>query len=127
MAPVFPSLVPVDHLSARSLRQSMRWFIVYLYAVDFLYDLNVYLPKLLNEVVTMKRRLYRNTKERMVAGVLAGLAEYYNHDVSLFRLGFLAFLILTGFFPGLLLYIFAWFIVPPQNSDITGDAEPIVA
>ncbi len=73
----------------------------------------------------MKRRLYQNTKDKLVAGVLAGLEDYYNHDVSLFRLGFFAFLILTGFLPGLLLYIAAWFIIPLHNCDSTGDAEPI--
>ncbi len=75
----------------------------------------------------MSKRVYRNTKDGMVAGVLAGIADYYNHDASLYRLAFLAFLILTGLVPGLLLYIAAWFIIPEPNSDITGDAEAITA
>jgi phage shock protein C len=60
----------------------------------------------------MKKKLYRNTEEKLVAGVLAGLADYSEQDVVFYRLVFIAFLILTGFMPGILIYILAMVITP---------------
>lgn len=48
----------------------------------------------------------------MISGVLAGLAHYFNQDPVLFRVIAIGFLIITGFFPGLLLYIAAWIVMP---------------
>lgn len=48
----------------------------------------------------------------MLAGVCAGLAEYFEHDPTLWRLGFAVFLVITGFFPGVVLYIIAWIVMP---------------
>jgi phage shock protein C len=64
----------------------------------------------------MKKKLYRNTEEKLVAGVLAGLADYYNQDVVFFRLAFVVLLIVTGFMPGVLVYIVAMVIVPEQPT-----------
>mgnify|MGYP000923634219 CR=1 FL=1 len=64
----------------------------------------------------MKKKLYRNTDEQMVAGVLAGLADYYEHDVVFYRLAFLVLLIVTGLMPGVLVYIGAWIIIPEKPS-----------
>jgi len=62
----------------------------------------------------MKKKLYRNTKEKLVAGVIAGLAEYCNHDVVLFRLIFIVLLFVTGLMPGLLFYVVAWVLIPEK-------------
>ena len=60
----------------------------------------------------MKKKLYRNAEHKLVAGVLAGLADYYENDVVFWRLGFIAALIITGFMPGVLIYLVAWVIIP---------------
>lgn len=60
----------------------------------------------------MKKKLYRNTKERLLGGVLAGLADYYGHDVVFYRLLYIILLILTGFMPGVLIYVVAWLMLP---------------
>ncbi|NLP18264.1 MAG: PspC domain-containing protein [Firmicutes bacterium] len=60
----------------------------------------------------MTRKLYRSRTQRMLAGVCGGIAEYFNVDVTLIRLG-LAFLIFfTGIFPGLIFYVLAALIIP---------------
>lgn len=64
----------------------------------------------------MKKKLQRDEEKAVVSGVLAGLAEYFNQDPVLFRVLAIAFLILTGFFPGILLYLAAWIVMPKRAN-----------
>lgn len=64
----------------------------------------------------MKKKLYRNTEEGLLSGVLAGLAEYFEHDVVLYRLLFVVLLVLTGLMPGVLVYVAAYFIIPERPT-----------
>lgn len=61
----------------------------------------------------MNKRLYRS-ENKLVGGVLAGLAEYFAQDTTLWRLGFVILLIVTGLMPGVLIYLIAWVIIPLQ-------------
>lgn len=63
----------------------------------------------------MKKRLERDNEKAVVSGVLAGLANYFGHDPVLYRLLAITFLILTGVFPGLLVYLVAWMVMPKKN------------
>lgn len=56
------------------------------------------------------RRLYRSSTDQKIAGVCAGLAEYFRIDPTLVRLVFV-FLALAGG-PGLLIYIIMWIVMP---------------
>lgn len=69
----------------------------------------------------MKKKLYRNTEEKLVAGVLSGLADYYESDVVMWRLGFVVALILTGLMPGVLVYFVAWVIIPEKPKIVPLD------
>jgi phage shock protein C len=48
----------------------------------------------------------------MIAGVCAGLAEYLDIDVTLARVGYVLLSILSAGFPGTLLYIILWIVMP---------------
>lgn len=63
----------------------------------------------------MTKRLYRSKKERMIAGVCGGLAEYFNIDPVIVRL-VAVLLLLPGGIPGLIPYLLMWVIVP-ENPD----------
>jgi phage shock protein C len=63
----------------------------------------------------MKKRLERDRENQLVAGVLAGMANYFEQDPRLFRIAAIIFLIITGVFPGLLFYLVAWVIMPLQK------------
>lgn len=67
-----------------------------------------------------KRKLERDEEKAVISGVLSGMAEYFGQDPVLFRVAAIAFLILTGVFPGLILYLAAWIVMPkrgPQRVD----------
>lgn len=68
----------------------------------------------------MQKKLTRDIDNKMIAGVIAGMANYFDHDVTLWRLGAVLVLFLTGFFPLVLVYLVAWIIVSP-NHPVTPD------
>jgi phage shock protein PspC (stress-responsive transcriptional regulator) len=61
------------------------------------------------------KKLTRDKKNGVIGGVCAGLADYFNTDVVLFRLLFVLGLLST--FPFVLIYILLWIFVP-KNNDI---------
>jgi phage shock protein C len=63
----------------------------------------------------MAKKLYRSTSQKMLGGVCGGLAEYFDMDVSLVRLGFVAVDLATGLLPMLLFYMIAWIVVPVER------------
>jgi phage shock protein PspC (stress-responsive transcriptional regulator) len=59
--------------------------------------------------------LRRATGGRMIAGVCAGLADYFDVDVVLVRVAVAALALVAGI--GLPLYLAAWLLVPDEDSD----------
>jgi phage shock protein C len=60
----------------------------------------------------MEKKLYRDENRKMIAGVCAGLADYFGVDVTLIRLIFALTLIFKG--GGLLLYLILWIVTPAK-------------
>jgi len=58
-----------------------------------------------------QKRLYRSRENRMICGVCGGIADYFNVDPTLIRLG-LVLLACTG--SGILAYFIAAIIIPDQ-------------
>jgi phage shock protein C len=48
----------------------------------------------------------------MIAGVVAGLARYFGIDITLARVLYVVGSIVSAAFPGLLVYVVLWVIVP---------------
>lgn len=69
----------------------------------------------------MDKKLVRIPKEKIIAGIIAGLAYYLKFDRTLLRLIFIFIVLITGFFPMVLLYIIAYFIMPVQNETDSSD------
>jgi phage shock protein C len=68
----------------------------------------------------MENKLYRNENAKEIGGVCAGLAEYFNADVTLIRVGFVLSALAGG--AGFMLYIVLWIVVPKKNPF----ANPVV-
>ena len=60
-----------------------------------------------------KRRLYKIESEKMISGVCAGIADYFDIDISIVRIVW-ALLGFTG--TGILLYIIAAIVLPDKNT-----------
>ena len=65
------------------------------------------------EKVSQSKKLYRS-KDRILGGVLAGFAEYIYADKTVVRLVYALVSILSAGFPGLLIYIIAWIVIPEK-------------
>jgi len=62
---------------------------------------------------TMKK-LYRSSTNKVAAGIIGGLGEYWDIDPVVLRLGFIFLILATGLVPGVLAYVIALVIVPKQ-------------
>jgi phage shock protein C len=60
-------------------------------------------------------QLHRSRTDRMVGGVLGGLAESLGVDAALLRIGLIA-LTLLGAGIGVVLYVAAWILVPEGDA-----------
>lgn len=60
--------------------------------------------------------LVRSQHNKMIAGVMAGIAERFGWDVSLVRIVFVLVSVFSIAFPGILVYLILWFIIPKAES-----------
>ena len=61
--------------------------------------------------ITDSRRLTRS-ENKMIAGVCAGIAEYFGWEVTLFRIAFVFVSVLSAAFPGIIAYLVLWVVMP---------------
>jgi phage shock protein C len=65
-------------------------------------------------MTSTSRPLRRSRTNRMIGGVVAGLANYMGMDVSLARILFVLISIFSAAFPGILVYILCWILIPEE-------------
>ncbi|HNZ61787.1 MAG TPA: PspC domain-containing protein [Paludibacteraceae bacterium] len=59
----------------------------------------------------MKKKLTRSNN-KMIAGVCAGIAEYFGWDATLVRVIYVLLTVFSAAFPGILVYIILWIVMP---------------
>ena len=69
-------------------------------------------------------RLHRGGRGRMVAGVASGLADYFDVDPTIVRVGFVALAFVGGL--AVPLYLAGWLLIPDEETD-TSVAEELLA
>ncbi|MFL0245682.1 PspC domain-containing protein [Candidatus Clostridium stratigraminis] len=60
----------------------------------------------------MDKRLYKSNSNKVIAGVCGGLAEYFDIDPTIVRLGFVLFVLLGG--SGILGYLICALVIPSK-------------
>jgi phage shock protein C len=63
-----------------------------------------------------RKPLRRSRTNRMIAGVIGGLAEYMGIDPTLARVGFVLLSVISAAFPGVLVYIALWILIPEEPA-----------
>ena len=67
------------------------------------------------------KKLYKDKKNEKLCGVCAGIAKYFSVDVTLVRLGLVAFCVLGG--SGVLAYIVCAIVIPDEPTDVIDAGE----
>jgi phage shock protein PspC (stress-responsive transcriptional regulator) len=65
--------------------------------------------------MTTTRSLRRSRRDRMIAGVVGGLADYFGIDPSLARIIYVLVSIFSAAFPGIVVYIILWILIPQED------------
>lgn len=60
--------------------------------------------------------LKRSTRDVMVAGVCAGIAHELGWPIGRTRLAYVLISILSAAFPGILVYVLLWFVMPKADE-----------
>jgi phage shock protein C len=68
----------------------------------------------------MKKRLFRSQARKMLGGVCGGLGDYFEIDVTLIRLVFVAISLVTAIIPMVIFYLIAWIIIPVEEPKKAG-------
>ena len=64
----------------------------------------------------LARQLRRSRSNRQIAGVIGGLAEYFRVDPTLLRVIYVVGSIVSAAFPGVLVYVLLWLLVPEAEG-----------
>ena len=71
------------------------------------------------------KRLYRSEKNKVMFGVLGGIAEYFAVDPVLIRVLFIFMLFFTGVLPGILGYIVVALVIPHRPHTVEMKSETV--
>jgi len=63
-----------------------------------------------------KQKLTRSN-DKVIAGVCAGIAEFLGWDIALVRILYILVSIISAAFPGILVYIILWIVMPPPENN----------
>lgn len=69
----------------------------------------------MNKLSRTYKKLWRSRKDRKIAGICGGLAEYFAIDPFWIRFLFVLFFLVGG--AAFLLYVIMWLIIPLEPND----------
>ncbi|MDR3429834.1 MULTISPECIES: PspC domain-containing protein [Silvimonas] len=62
-----------------------------------------------------EKRLRRSSNNRWIAGVIGGMGDYMDISADKLRIVFILLSICVAGFPGLILYLILWFLMPTDD------------
>lgn len=65
----------------------------------------------------LNNKTFYRSKKRLIAGVCGGIAEHYGWKPYRFRIAFIIISSVSAAFPGILVYLLLWYVMP--NNKIT--------
>lgn len=71
----------------------------------------------------MSQKKLQRSHNKMLAGVVAGLADYFNVDPTVLRIIYVLLSCLSAAFPGILVYLILWVIMPLPPEPQSGPVE----
>jgi phage shock protein C len=62
--------------------------------------------------MTDEKQILQRSRDSLIAGVCGGLAEYWGWPSDKVRLGYVLLSVLSAGFPGTLVYLILWMVMP---------------
>ena len=62
------------------------------------------------------KTIRRSKKNRMIAGICGGFGEYFGIDPTMVRVIYIVGSVLSVAFPGILIYLILWVVIPNADS-----------
>jgi phage shock protein C len=62
------------------------------------------------------KSLRRSRQNRMIAGVIGGIAGFYNLDATLLRIIYVLVSLFSAGFPGIIIYLILWVLMPLEDE-----------
>ena len=75
----------------------------------------------MNNLNVPYKKLWRSRKERKIAGICGGLAQYFSVDPVWIRLIFVLFFLAAG--TAGIVYLIMWLIVPLEPEEVSEERE----
>jgi phage shock protein C len=77
--------------------------------------------------VLARKKLMRPRADRKIAGVCAGMAEYFDLDITLVRVLWIVITFFTGIVFGVIGYIVAWIVMPeePEHAAVVQSPQQV--
>lgn len=66
--------------------------------------------------MSQRRSLSRSRHDRMVAGVIGGIAHRFGWNPTLLRFVYVVLSIVSAAFPGILVYLILWLLMPEEGG-----------
>jgi len=66
--------------------------------------------------MTATRTLVRVRQDRVLAGVVGGIAARFGWNATLLRIVYVLFSAISAAFPGILVYIILWLLIPEEGG-----------
>jgi phage shock protein C len=63
-----------------------------------------------------RRELRRSRTDSVIAGVLGGIARYFGWDPTVVRIVYVVGSVLSAAFPGTIVYVILWIIMPLEEE-----------
>jgi phage shock protein PspC (stress-responsive transcriptional regulator) len=68
--------------------------------------------------------LYRSRSNRVIAGVCGGFARWLGWNPTTFRVLYVIVSLLSAAFPGILVYLVLWLVMPQEENNPVGEPFP---
>ncbi|MDX1622684.1 MAG: PspC domain-containing protein [Gemmatimonadota bacterium] len=60
--------------------------------------------------------LRRSREHRMIAGVMGGIAEHFDLNLTLLRILYVVVSVVSVAFPGIVVYLILWLLIPKRKA-----------
>ena len=67
--------------------------------------------------------LYRSNRQNIIAGVMGGIAERFVWNANLLRIIFFLVSVMSAAFPGILVYLVLWLVIPKRQDESYSDSS----